>query len=283
MKKRGFAISFQWIFAIVVGAIIFSFLIRFGYQQISLNTKSTSLELLNNLELQLDALSVSSLLDQEIDIKGGLEFTCYNIYLDKYKLSTEKIIFSPTKNKNKLKIWLKSWENPFKITDFYYISNAKIYLFNPPDLEIPKIFNVIVDPTKFSKDSVFVFFSQPSLQKLTQAQKYSSNIKIIDTINKKITFYPDKTISYIDDNFLYAAIFSKDYETYTCLQKKAIKKLKLIIDLYKEKALFLQKDFQCPYDEIIPALEQFKTNPALKHTIIQQNINLKQNDCPELY
>jgi len=284
MKKRGFAISFQWIFAIIAGVIIFSFLINFGYQQIALNTKSTSLESISNLESQLTTLSTSNLLDTEIETKSTITFTCNDIILDKNKLSTEKIIFSPAPNQDKLNIWLKSWNYPFKITDFYYISNDKFYLFNPPTLEIPARFNVLKNPTTFSKDSLFIFFNQPTQNQVEEALKYSKNIKIIDTTTKLITFYPDKTTYYTDDNFLYAAIFSKDYETYICLQQKTLENLKLITDLYKEKAIFLQRDFPtCGYSEIASTLEQFKTNLALKDKIITQNSLLKQNDCPELY
>lgn len=283
--KKGFAISFQWIFAIIAGVIIFSFLINFGYQQIFLGNKATSLELINDLELQLEALSVSDSLDQEINTKVNFEFTCNDIRLDKYSQITEKIIFSPLENKNKLNIWLRTWNYPFKIADFYYISDAKFYLFNPPSLEIPQRFNIIINPSTFAKNSIFVFFSQPSQEQINEALKYSSNIKIININDKTVTFIPSKkTALYIDDNFLYAAIFAKDYETFTCLQSKALDKLKIIADLYKEKALFLQKDFtSCPYLLTSSLLEQLKTNLKIKDNIIAQNNLLKQNDCPELY
>ena len=73
MNKRGFAITFKWIFALIAGLVIFLFLINFAYKHIYLSEKTTSAILLTSLETQLESLSVADFLTQD-SLDLGKEF-----------------------------------------------------------------------------------------------------------------------------------------------------------------------------------------------------------------
>ena len=283
MEKRGFAIAFSWIFAIIAGMVIFLFLMNFAYKHIFLSESKTQTVLLTNLESQLDSLSVAEFLDKEIDLNGQFEinFDCSSISTKSSKISTEKIIFSDKKIiSNKLKLWTQNWKYPFDTANFYYITSKNFYLFDAPyDLysKIPSRFNFLIPPDPVPKDAVLIFFRQPSQSEL---ERYKNNqIKIIK--DNTIIFYPSQETGFFGDEMLIGAIFAEDYAQYNCLKDKALARLKIVSQVYKQKAETLSRvECQDKYFMIISLLSQFPINPV---SIDNADKELERNACTPLF
>lgn len=288
MSKRGFALSFYWIFAIIAGFIVFMFLINFAYNHIYLSEKTTSSSILLNLENQIDSLSIAENLDTVINLgkELTLTFDCGSISLDDLKVSTEKIIFSNKVIKsNELLIWTKSWKYPFAIANFYYImpKSQKFYFFDAPfDLlsNIPESFQIYSYPDEVPKDSILVFFRQPTQQELIDYK--SHKIKIIQ--DNTVTFYPDSILTYYGDEMLLGAIFTDDFNKVKCLNNKALERLNVVSYVYQKKAETLA-NVGCieKYNLMISALDNFKSNPVNPDIINNQDKELEKNDCTPLF
>lgn len=285
MGKRGFAISFKWIFALIVGLIVFLFLINFAYKHIYLSESKISSLITTSIDSQLDSISFAEDLDIEIDINQDftINFDCDSIAIDQ-PLKTEKIIFSDKSiQSNKLNVWTKTWKYPFKITNFYYITNKNYYFLDPPfELlqNIPERFNIKSYPDEVQTDATLIFFKQPTTQELSQYRDHK--IKIIS--DNKVTFYPNKITNYYGEEMLLGAIFTDDINKYNCLKNKALEKLKIIATVYQKKAETLAR-FSCPdkYSMIINLLENFKTNPINSEAIQNTDESIQKNDCTPLF
>lgn len=295
-------ITFKFILSIIVGVLILAFFINFAYNHIATEEKLSALELINYLDLKLDILSTSTSSYTQFNLgkKENLNFLCDKLLIsyNKEQDSTpvDKIISSPAVLKEKeLQLWTSTWFFPFKITNFYFISNKKINFFIEDQnlrSNLPTIFNIyslqstseILEKAKTSDKTIAVFSSQPrELQELLK-----NNIKVISILNEnQLTFYPEaKTTAYLGNEMLYLAIFSQDYETYECLKQKAIKKLAQLSAIYKQKSTLLRSKTkqECSfiYSQLSSSLDNFP-NSLDKESIETLNSELSSNDCPTIY
>ncbi len=294
--KKAIMISFKFILSMIIGALILIFFIFFAFQHISSSEKTSAVEIVNYLDLKLDILSNSLSASTQFNLpdKKDINFFCNKIYIDykkgTYSTTTDKIIASPSRLKQKdLQIYTKSWFFPFKVTNFYYISNKNIN-FYIEDLnllsKIPKIFNTyqIQEINKNADKNIVVFSSQPrNLQELLE-----DNIKVLHILNdNQITFYPEsKTTSYLGEEMLLLAIFSSNYYEYECLKQKAIQRLDLISSIYRQKSLLLKtkakQECSFIYSQLASNLNNLPTN-LNPDKIKQQNEELEYNACPTIY
>lgn len=284
MEKRGIAVSFKWIFALIAGMIIFLFIINFAYKHIFISESKTSTILLTNIEAQLDSISFADDFDTILDLneKFKINLNCNSLQIANIPLKTNKIIFSPkTIESNNLKIWTRTWNYPFTITNFYYITNKDYYFIDPPyELlsQIPESFNIKTYPDTAEEDAEIVFFTKPAQYELEKYKEHK--IKIIN--NNKVTFQ-SKSADYFGDEMLLGAIFTDDIAKYNCLKQRALNKLKIIASVYQKKAQTLsQINCQDKYQLIITLLENFKIelNPE---AVQNADLNLQENDCTPLF
>lgn len=294
--KKAIMISFKFILSIVIGALILIFFIYFAFQHIGVSEKVSAVELVNYLDLKLDILStsISSYTQFNFPDKKNINFICNKILIDykkdTYSTSTDKIIAAPSQLKeNNIQIWTKSWSFPFKVTNFYYIANKKIN-FYIEDLslieKIPKIFNVhkLDNLNNIPENSIVVFSSSPqNLQELLK-----NNIKVIHILNNnQIIFYPEsKTASYLNEEMLFLAIFSQNYNYYECLKQKSIEKLTKISSIYRQESLLLKtkskQECSFIYDQLASTLNNLPI--ALNPDKIKNlNEELEYNACPKIY
>ena len=134
MNKKGFAVMFDWIFSLVAGILIFSFLIYFAVQHTDLFGKRTNLlvrEEFDNAFGSLKSTEISTLI--ELDENITLKFDCidgkilFGVDEGIKKELPGKIIAAPSvMSGNNFSIKTESFVKPFKIVSFLYIdSNEK--------------------------------------------------------------------------------------------------------------------------------------------------------------
>ncbi|MCK5150126.1 hypothetical protein KAJ87_04335 [Candidatus Pacearchaeota archaeon] len=253
MRKRGYLqISFAWLFAIIVGAVILFFAIFLSTKLI--NTEQTTLDaktgkqigiLLNPLETSFESVKTTSFtvpaetrIYNKCKTEGNFGSQIIQISQKSFNKWTEtdidvsfynKYIFSEEYVEGKkFYVFSKPFKFPFKVADLIYItSSLKDYCFIKPPEEIEEEIlnlnqkNLLVD--NCSEGSVKVCFGFGDCE----INVYSDYIK-----------KNEETISFEGDALMYAAIFS-DKEVYECQLKRLLKRTEHLALLYRNKAKFI--------------------------------------------
>ncbi|MBM3199881.1 hypothetical protein FJZ53_03000 [Candidatus Woesearchaeota archaeon] len=141
-KKADVSPAFQYIFALIVGAIILIFFIKFAFKAESTGKEVIKAEVLHSLDASMQAFSVSvsstDLLPstpwpQLVDMKFGTGANCgkFTVTGQKFLVPIPRIVFGPEQMKaRQLKAWTTSWYFPFRVTNIFYLVNdrSKYYL-----------------------------------------------------------------------------------------------------------------------------------------------------------
>ena len=141
-KKADVSPAFQYIFALVVGAIILIFFIRFAFQAEKTGKEVINAEVLHMLDASLQAFSVSTYSTdtlpkppwpQIVNMKFGTKANCgkFTVTGQKFLVPIPRILFGPEEMKaRQLQAWTNSWHFPFRISNIFYLVNdrSKYYL-----------------------------------------------------------------------------------------------------------------------------------------------------------
>jgi hypothetical protein len=141
-KKADVSPAFQYIFALIVGAIILIFFIRFAFKAEESGTQVIKAEVLHMLDASMQAFSVSTYSTdtlpkppwpQIVDMKFGTKANCgkFTVTGQKFLVPIPRIVFGPEEMKARyLQAWTNSWHFPFRITNMFYLVNdrSKYYL-----------------------------------------------------------------------------------------------------------------------------------------------------------
>ncbi len=308
INKRGFeADIFKWILSGVIGAFVIVFFVRFAYQEIGLREKLNYREIIKNLDFQLEAFSVSDSSSKILGYKQDveMEFSCDGVRSGDFFMKNNRVIFAHNEfNDDKLLIWTKVWEFPFKVENFFYLSGKQDrYLLVYDDLSkdfviglnIPGIFNlqkIHKRDTNSNLNSLkgvkeIVFFTNADLDLVRNlAARYLE----IDLNNKKIKFDNGNEEIYFGDEVLIGAIFSDDYE---CVKEKVLKELKEMMDIYNGKiSLMKAKELRerclglLSNGEIL--IRQYRNEDGImlynfRDKLNEVNNELRRNDCGAIF
>ncbi|HLD38027.1 MAG TPA: hypothetical protein VJA20_01145 [Candidatus Nanoarchaeia archaeon] len=250
-------ISFGWLFAIIVGAVIIFLailgatkVIKIGQQEgQAVGAKELGI-LLNPLEIGFgSAISTPLLLRVETRIfnkcsvsgnfgKQGIqtsEFSFNKWTIPGVESSFEnKYIFSKSSTQGKkFYIFSKPFEFPFKVSDLIYLTseNEKYCFDNAPENIAEEILqlnqgNLAANCSKVDDKTIKVCFNK--------------NCGINVNYNSKYVQKGEDKSYFEEDALMYAAIFS-DKEIYECQVKRLMKRTKQLAELYKEKELLVSQ------------------------------------------
>ena len=254
-------IYFNWIFVIVIGAVMLTFFVGFAIKYKDMQEKKTEVIMLNNLDTALTNLKSSSFTTStSINLPLDLSVNCdtnkgYNIFINERNWISH-LLASKTKLKDKMYIWYQPYEIPFKVTNFYYLIDDSIVKINS------NFYNEIVEdmPETFKNKMI----SDPN------------GISIIGNIN-------EGTIdgkSYLGKEMLYAGIFS---ENYTCFYENVKNEIGKSILIYQNKARILSRE--CNYGLILSQLNNLQNSFSYQtvERLTQLNKDLVSRDCPALF
>jgi len=257
-------IQFNWIFVVVVGAIILLFFAGFAMKYQGLQERKQEIIFLNTFDksltnLQSSGFRTSTSLNLPLDIKVG----CDNIYINE-EHGTSNLFFSPTSLKDRIYIWYYPLEYPFKVTNFYFIvddSGVNI------DTSSSVIMELIEDLPENFKDKVNLGSGK--------------SIEVNGDINNGIVVIDEVPFSYYSKALLYGAIFSDNYD---CLFNKVNSRFDNTIDSYLNKISLIQRS-GCNYGQIYTQLEALKISKdyLLVTNIENLNQNLASAGCPVVF
>jgi hypothetical protein len=338
-KKASIELSFNWIYIALIGGLIIIGTVIFLNNMRKQTTEELGSDVKENLNVILETIKDNPQGEQTIELAGSsLSFDCYGYGIegsDSARIAfEEKAIFSPDLIKQQMigsgnllslpfnKISIGYITSP-NIKYIFYDSSASKQLFN----EFPKNANAQLisnykafDNQNYYKVRYISFGSPPSISELGNIDIINNKdiafVKIMllqDTTTfpeslGKVTYYQKSGNSFeligesyfIDKSTLIGAIFSENKEIYECNLAKALKNLKLSLDIDKERLTELsakKNSLPCNYVKIIDDInaieEVIKTGAItennlirlsqLKKTLKEDNDYLKRLSCQLIY
>jgi len=277
MKGQG--IIFNWIFITVVGVLFLSFFVGFAVKYQSIQKEKESFKLATGIDTSLAGLQSSNLFTT-LTYQKKLNF---DVFCDKFNVDSfsvplqEKILFAESLKTDKLHVWVKDFNFPYKVSQLYFIAgDTQFYLVGQNSLEFPTNFPVqTIEPSQVQgKKGKFVYFSE------SQAQ--GSNYIIIKEHTIK---YPDGSeLPYFGD-LVYGAIFSSKAQ-YSCNLQRILDQLQSVNSIYLTKAQYFSTWVGCSYDltlfRRVPELIQAKDYTSLEEN--QKNLGLlNEKFCKEVF
>ena len=259
LNKRGFEVSFAWLFAIIVGSVILFLAIYGTTKTIDSGNLESSAKTSKQLGILLNPLETSFESGLSVPISTSVETRIYNTCSDYAGFGkqgiqiseksfnkwpdpllentfTNKYIFSenPTEGKN-FYVFSKPFEFPFKIADLIYITSEKekFCFVNAPEHieeEITDLNQVNLFVENCPEDSIQVCFG-------------GSNCDIqVSYLDNYVQRYNSR-VYFETDALMYGAIFA-DSSNYECQVQRLIAHLESLIVLYKEKDVIISSQ-QC--------------------------------------
>ncbi len=308
--KKGQSMQFNWIFVVVAGAIILVFFVGFGMQYANLQKSRESTTISRSIDQMINGLKGQEQY-KEININTAFNFgfKCDGYIINNdprsYMNLSGKTLFTQKNYDVKgLYAWIKEFKRGFKIDNviylidkdkkFYLISDGNEQYVNDLYNQMPNSFiniklvslNDLSTIKIIGKNNEFVFFTNPE-QSILDQFKSKGDIIILDIITKKITFGNGDSQNFIDNTFVYGAIFSGTYESYQCSHSSLTNKFNVINDIYTQKARNLQdccSSGTCDYNIIIQKLVQSNINSPDSNFEEINNINQNlANYCKVIY
>ncbi len=262
MKKEAYLqISFAWLFAIIVGAVIL-FLAVFATTKI-VKTERTAIDaktakeigvLLNPLETGFETGKSNSLsLPAETRIYNKCSSSgafgrqiikvsqkSFNEWTDtdvNVGFSNKYIFSGEYAEGRKFHLFSKPFKFPFKVADLIYLTSSeeKYCFFNAPEKIKDEISalgqkNLILENCSGSEEAAMVCFGFANKKKCDVNVNYNS--KYVEKGKKKMYFE--------EDSLMYAAIFA-DPLIYECQLKRLMKRAGNLALIYKDKAEFVSR------------------------------------------
>ncbi len=299
-NKQGFLqVSFPWLFAMIVGALIL-FLAIYGVTRL-ISTEETIQDikvsrelgiLLNPLETGFEEAKTSSLSFAiatritnkcnslgnfgqqyfQVSQKSFGEWTKTDIqsegFPNKYIFSKELV------EGEKMLIFAKPFDFPFKVADLIYITSSddKFCFIDSPDniqeeLDNLNQENLLIGNCEDDEGVTKVCFSSMSSDNCHMVVDYTNG-------------YVDKrgeSLHFEGDALMYGAIFA-DEKMYECGLKRLMKKTSNLITLYKDKADLIQCGADPDFIQLINSVDQFGTSRDLEQiSSIVQRIESRNN------
>ena len=290
MNKRGFEISFSWLFSIIAGMSIFLFLVWFAVQQTDLFGNLTAKVAVDELDIAFTGFK-SNLVGSKLEFgkEIELEFKCDPTTLDEERMFVNgiagkklkgNIVFAPSlMESNEFRLFTAGWNVPFRVTNFIFLNSNK-NLLNLNDMsedfgDIPGIFNDGTNSVPFQ-----IFQRILSESESCPAEKTIYYQIDPDTGEAFGTICINgNSRSYYGTAFVYAAIFA-DSKNFVCIYDNAIEKFNVMKEIYLEKLNGIEG---CPLEKsnIRNALSQFDVSQI--KIIEDSNNDLLRKGCEGLY
>ncbi len=291
--KRGIGIVFNWIFSLIAGVIILSFLVYFAVQNTDLFGKVTARVVAEELDVLFsgyETTETSSNLNFGREVE--LSFECdesnlvqkFGVNGEQGKKTWGKVIFAPEEIKSEnINIATRSWDVPFRVGNFIYIWDKKYDIQGISD-------NIFFDKLKGEGEVVnFIPFTTESGCSGTGKNIYYK--KVGDDYYGYVCF-DSRKVNFYGEAMLLGTVFVEDPDEFECLNHIIEKKFQVISDVYERKIGTLIASRQCgtDYGGFGGGLTQFKNNYGDASQMRQaisameaENTRLVREGCASVY
>lgn len=280
MNKKAFEIQFNWLFVLVAGAAILLFFTFIIVKQKSISDISTKSIVLRSVEAIITGTIASTDTTNIVDIpKSEIEISCGRISLGTISKQYQSMaLFAPgIISGNKLITQTSMFNAPYRALNLLYITSPDVRyiligesaLAKEINKSLPKdirkeFYTSTLIPSIRNQNNYkvrFIFFNDVNEKVLENFKAASDSdvtaIKVIgDGENKgTIEFYQKNELSweklkaepYLTKSLLLGAVYSDTPETYGCNANNTFARLRLITQIYSERATNLKdiEDEQC--------------------------------------
>lgn len=289
--------SFNYIFALIIGGIVFMFFVGFAYNYLSSSGSLSAAELVSSLNDEFAAFSASDSAEKALDFSTGLSFRVYEgkVTSNGQSKAVDHVIFAPFEVEGeRILLATKSLELPYRVGNVFYLADGKtmyILVYDSSTEEVvselqssynslPSSFPVeIVSTTDLSSDMQslyelvasyenvrFVFFASTKgyEDKIAQVFPTYEILEVSSTLEDYSAgeiVYPDgEEVVYISYPLLIGAIVSGDAYMYTYNLDTVVEKLTRLTGVYYDKTKFLAAQLpDCDYAGMKTALNNYKS------------------------
>ncbi len=294
--KAQLSSSFNYIFALIIGGIVFMFFVGFAYKFMGFADSVSAAELVSSLNDEFGAFSVSDSAEKSLDFSSTVSFRVYEGQLMSKGQSKviDHAVFAPFEVSGKtIYLATRSLEIPYRVGNLYYITDGKtvyvlVYDASTSDVieglqssynSIPSIFPTErVSTTQLSTDLEtlykitasyehvrFIFFSDPE-NYIDSISETFSNYEILQIVSTEEDYYSgkveypnEKEVIYIGPELLIGAMVAEDADAYTYTLTQVFEKLSRLTGVYYDKTKFLSLRLpNCDYATMKTALNNYK-------------------------
>lgn len=333
MSKKAFEIQFNWIFVLVAGAAILLFFTFIVVKQKSISDTSTKAIVLKSIEAIITGTIASTDTINIVDIPNSeIEISCGRISLGTIsKQYQSMVLFAPsTIRGSKLITQTSMFNAPFRALNLLYITSPDVRYIIIGESALAKEINKSL-PKDIRKD----FYSPSPIPSITNQNNYKVRFVffggISDGVLENLKAMPDSDVTaikvieddegrgtiefyqknklmswdklepepYLTKSLLLGAIYSDTPESYECNAKNAFSRLKLITQIYSERAEGLMEieDEQCAqiYDNALKELnkiftassdfneEAIETIASAANSLSLKNKEAQKSSCTSIY
>lgn len=320
MKKGQMSSVFGYIFAFIVGAMLFAFFVWFAYSYMGFAGKMNDAELVVVIDDDLTAFSVLSSAEKYLDYNMELDLAISEgrVISNGVSKNTDKAIFSELYlNGDALGVETRQLNLPFSIMNLFYIDDGStlyVVVYDAgtkevvEDLDLPDMMNAVevgssdlsmgeLSLLAYEYDKVrFVFFTN-NVYSSDIASTFTNYDVLEVSSSDEYEFgeveFDGESVTYMGYPMLLGAIFSEDVDSYNYNFDVVVDKMGVVTDVYYEKSRLVSANKPlCEYSGVSMALNSFKA--ALGGDISWQEYknkveNLEElnnnlgGDCPEIF
>ncbi|MSR86364.1 hypothetical protein EXS74_03130 [Candidatus Woesearchaeota archaeon] len=289
--------GFNYIFALIIGSIVFMFFVGFAYQYLDFAGSLSAAELVSSLDDEFAAFSVSDSAEKALEFSSSITFRVYEGQLmsEGQSKNIDHAIFSPFELEgDHIYIATKSLEVPYRVGNLFYITDdhtVYILVYDETSQEVveslqssynslPSSFPVeIVSTTQLSTDLQtlyeltasydhvrFIFFSDSEdyIDSIAEIFPDYDILQVSSTLEDyssgEVEFADGTSIVYISYPLLIGAMVSFDAASYSYNFNLVFEKLSRVSGVYYDKAKFLSARLpECDYAPIKTALNNYQT------------------------
>lgn len=237
--NKGFAIAFNWIFAVLAGGLIFLFLGFFAAQNTDLFGKVTTIRVGETLNTAFSGLKTGLVnTNLEFDKEIELEFSCVKGF-ERLKVNGKEgrdlfdnMIFSPENLKDfEFKIFTSSWKIPYRVDNFIYVLDDSVFSFigDVPRDKFEDFSDVDINYNDVGGKIVTFDKTNGRCGYGVNKVHYELNG---DEMYGTICGESFEPFDFYGDAMVYAFVFGDQFE---CLYPRMEEKLKIMSDVYTEK------------------------------------------------
>ena len=297
-KKAQMSSPLSYIFALVIGAVVFAFLIGFAYQFIGFSGALSATETVSALDDEFYAFSISESAEKIIDYGKDFDFTVYEgrVSSGGIEQSFDHIMFSPYEIQGEnLYVATKALEIPYKVTNLFYLSDGKTVYILVYDSDSEEVVEDLQDsyssiPRNFASEAFSITQISTNVQELYELTAQYNQVRfifftsydsVIEEIQNTFTNYdvlsvsssyddysygevtfPDGTeVIYLDYPLLIGAMISSNSASYEYNLEQVFDKTDVVTKVYYDKAKFLSsRTTVCEYSSIKTSLGSYRSS-----------------------
>jgi hypothetical protein len=271
-KKRGaIEVQFNWIFVLIVGALILVFFINISNAQRKNADQKLSFDLISKIDLIMSGALAIPKTGQIFDMPNiPFNLECNAISTSGVsKQFPDRIIFGPDVLKGKkLVVWSQDWNVPYKITNFLYMTTSGVryivvaapsnqaaqdfYNSLPENItkEIAPLDSSLKDKNNYKIKLIFldsvaslsypINYTLPAfMQKMPDSAVSGiyikgGSVRFIAKEGNSLNFVGDN-ISIYKDPMVFGAVFAENKEEFNCSYMKAFEKLHYVSEVYQKR------------------------------------------------